>query len=474
MSARALFAALIMAAFAVRLAAAFALDPAAPFVNTDGDAGWYLVNGYALVTGETMVRGVATDVSRLPTPPVYPIVLGTAQVVFGEDGDAVRAVQALQAVLGALTAAAAFGLAAHMGGSRAGWAAGVLAAFSPAFVLESAQITSETVFMALLIGGLWAYTHALAPATHPLAPAARRRWLWLATSAVLFGLGALTRAQLLAYPLALAVLAASLASFRAARNDRDAGTVPAESRIARFRARFGLSAVFAGVFTLVYLLTLGTWTAYNLARWNRLVIGGEGFAAFVYIGATGWESGRAVDQRLEREGGAADAVPTFAQGAAAAITTDPGAWLSRRAREWSSAVLQPHGTAAFPGESLRALVARWAAEDRTPGGLLALTTADAFWPKLALYVFHYGTIALGIVGGVRAWRAVDGRRTDAMLRRRAPAVVRGLLPLAGYIAYTALLHLVLFALPRYFFPALMVWAVLAGLAFARFRAAEAV
>jgi hypothetical protein len=77
--------------------------------------------------------------------------------------------------------------------------------------------------------------------------------------------------------------------------------------------------------------------------------------------------------------------------------------------------------------------------------LIALTQADAFWPKLALYVFHFTGILVGLAGMVltRArWRVT--------------------LPLIGFILYTTLIHLVLTALPRYIFPTALYWWVFAS------------
>jgi hypothetical protein len=96
----------------------------------------------------------------------------------------------------------------------------------------------------------------------------------------------------------------------------------------------------------------------------------------------------------------------------------------------------------FRGESLRRLAADWLQTDRTPGGLLQLTRAEGFYPKLAIYLVHYGGIALGLTalflpGMWRRWRSS--------------------LPVMGFILYITLLHLVLLALPRYIFPTLPFW-----------------
>ena len=103
------------------------------------------------------------------------------------------------------------------------------------------------------------------------------------------------------------------------------------------------------------------------------------------------------------------------------------------------AYLQPHGTTWFSGESLRVLLLDWLRDDRSLSGLRTLIEGDAFFPKLALYLYHYGVLIFGVLG---AW----------VTRRRW----RLTLPLVGFAAYVVLAHLVLYALPRYLFPTLAV------------------
>lgn len=206
------------------------------------------------------------------------------------------------------------------------------------------------------------------------------------------------------------------------------------------------------VFLLAYVLTVGSWTAYNLIRYDRFVIGGEGLAAFLYVGATGWDDPEQVDQRLAEqtgmEAGAADQ-DDFAAAAGDAIASDPGAYLRRRLAELASAVIQPHGTTYYGGPALRDLTADWWRADRSPGGLIALTGTEAFWPKLLLYGAHVVVIALAVIG---AWRTRSRWRVT--------------LALIGWIAYLLAVHLLLLALPRYLFPALIAAIPLAACAVA--------
>ncbi|MDX2163584.1 MAG: glycosyltransferase family 39 protein [bacterium] len=404
-----------------------------------GDSLWYWRNAYVLASGATIreIDGQIYDVSRLTVPPVYLLTIGAPQTVLPPEA-AVIAVRILQAVLSTITAYCAFRMAVRVSGRvQAGLIAAGLLAFSPAFAIEAAQITTETVFMALLAGGL-AVTLDSVAVSAVNRPHAWRGWV---LAGGLFGLAALTRAVALAFPLMLAVVVVIALGFR-----RGAG-----------RALVLLAAA-----SLVIL----SWTAYNLVRWDRWVLAGEGLPAFLYIGATGWDDPVEVDARLmtdarlmsdgqpmdDPNGTPTVGSPTqqdFAQGAAAAIGADPAGYLARRVGELSGAALQPHGTAFFAGESLRDLAVGWLRDDRSITGLVALTHADQFWIKLALYLFHYGTLILGAAGLWQVMRACAWRLA---------------LPLAAYIGYTLAVHLVLLALPRYLFPTLIAWAVLAGCA----------
>jgi hypothetical protein len=114
---------------------------------------------------------------------------------------------------------------------------------------------------------------------------------------------------------------------------------------------------------------------------------------------------------------------------------DPLGWAAHRVRELAKAYLQPHNTVYFDGTSIKDAAADWLRHGRSPGGLIDLMRIEAFWPKLALYVFHYAGLLLGALGMIRF--AQRGRE---------------LLPLFGTVIYFTSIHLVLLALPRYVFP----------------------
>jgi 4-amino-4-deoxy-L-arabinose transferase-like glycosyltransferase len=426
---------ILLLALTLRLFFVLGQDPNAPYTPHGGDTRWYLANAYALVTGvqpgsiltdfgdisrqpiSALATGmkpdsIKTQVSHLNSPPLYFIVIGVPQALFSPAA-AVIVIRVLQAILSAVTCYFAYRLGVLLTGrENAGLLAAFVLAISPAFIVESGQILTETVYIFLIAGGIWLYTESVTNKAHP-------SLAWLLIGAALLGLATLTRAVFLAFPFGLAIHLLLVYGWRGWKR--------------------------AAAFLLVYWLVVLSWTAYSVATWNRFVVAGEGLPAFLYIGAdpVGWDSPQGVDQRLAQESPSGD----FLQAAGSTISADPAGWVRRRVGELAGAYLQPHGTTFYPGESLRELAATWARDDRTLTGLIALTRGDYFWEKLALYVLHYTALIAGAVGMWRyrsRWRAA--------------------LPMLGFIAYVTLVHLALYALPRYLFPTEVFWWVFAATA----------
>lgn len=88
------------------------------------------------------------------------------------------------------------------------------------------------------------------------------------------------------------------------------------------------------------------------------------------------------------------------------ITSDPLGYVRLRAQAITRAYLQPFGTTFIGGPSLKdtaVLVLRGKAS------LAELVRTEGFWPKLTLYIFHYVSVGLGIVGlalSYRRWREI--------------------------------------------------------------------
>lgn len=409
---------ILFVALVLRLVYALAQDPGEAFDTSGADSWWYLQVGADLVNGRSP--------APLPTAPLYPLLLGFAQEVFAPN-TAVIVLRMLQALLSTAYCYFAYRLALMLTDKpRAGvLAAGVLAV-SPVFVIEAAMITTETLYIFLLLGGLVAYISLVKQPAD-----SRLTIVRLVAAALLFALATLTRAVLILFPLGLAL-----------------------HLLLVYGWREGLKR--AALLLIVYVLVISVWTAHNWIKWRRVVIGAQGFASFLYLGASeeGWQGAVETDQQLAEvlpeldEINAQTQQEVFTNSAADIISENPLAYAQRRVSNLADSYLQPHGTVFFPGESLRALVSDWWRTDRTYGGLVQLTTADAFWPKLLIYVLHFVGIVEGLIG---MWRTRHNWRVA--------------LPLIGFVAYTSLLHLALLALPRYIFPTEVIWWVFAAGAF---------
>lgn len=421
----ALLLAILIVALLLRLIFVIGLEHDAPYRDTGGDARWYLGNGYALFNGldNTVlpdfggIGDYPVALATLPTAPLYLLFVGFWQTLLPPDSAVlvIRLLQVLMAVALCYLVYRTTRIVTQR--PAAGLLAAAVIAVHPAFVLETGQIATETLFIFLIASALWIYTEWTA---------AQNSIWYLALAALLLALATLTRAVSILFPVGLALHL----------------VLTMRPRKSPWRRTFAQIALLL----LVYATLASTWTIYNLARYNRLVIGAEGFASFLLYGALGnFDENRGT---VEEIGGSADntqeaLVEEFAE----TVSSNPGGWLQRRLRELGGAYLQPHGTLFYSGESLRELVGRWWDEDRSLPGLLALTSADNFWPKFALYVLHFTALIGGLLGMILTrkywWLTV---------------------PLIGWIAYITLLHFFLTALPRYLFPMEPYWWIFASAA----------
>lgn len=416
---------LILLAFLLRLATGLGQNHELGYQTDGGDSTWYLATGYALMTGfdngrladygvNTHPDGISISLQGLASPPLYLIFIGSSQALFPR-ATAILLIRAAQALLGAATVWLLWRLGRRVtGNDSAAFIAATAIAISPAFILESAQIATETLYIFLLLAAL---TH------HSERPER------VVVTGLLLGLATLTRAVLLLFPLGIAIHLLLLAGLRQ-----------------------GLRRAL--LLLAVYSLVVGSWSVYNLARWQRFVIAGEGLPAFLYISALdeGWQGPTELDTQLLEDTGAlpsesAARQATYLQGAQQRISADPAGHLRRRLTELGAALLQPFGAGYFEGPPLRLMAQDWWRDGGSPADLLRMTAAQNFWPRLLIYLLHFTGLLAGLAG---LW----------LTRRRW----RQTLPLAGFIAYTFLLHLALYAIPRYLFPTLALWWVFAGAA----------
>jgi 4-amino-4-deoxy-L-arabinose transferase-like glycosyltransferase len=406
---------ILVLAFILRLVYAVSQDMLAPYsLLTGGDTWWYFDHGYKLVQG--------TITGAPPSAPLYLIAAGGAQQVFGPgSGGAVLALRLMQVFMGTATCYFAYRMATLIGADRAGLLAAGVLAVSPTFIIEAAQLLTETLYIFLLSGGLLAYLELIRRGS-------KQGYSGVVLVALLLALATMTRAVLLLFPLGLAV-----------------------HLLLVYGWRRGLK--WALVLLTVYTMVCSIWTIYNQVRWNIRVIGAQGLSAFLFIGAEGWQPPDQIDEALAESAGGQlptdpkDQQEIYQNAAATSILSDVPGWITHRVSELLAAYAQPHGTTFFPGESLKDLTLNWWSHDRTISGLLRLTAGEQFWPKLAIYIFYYVGLLAGLVG---LW----------VTRRNS----RFTLPLAGFIVYTTLIHLLLDALPRYLFPLTMIWWIFASTA----------
>ena len=183
--------ALLLLALVLRLVAAFAygVHQNEPVSHTFPDTAEY--RGIAGKLNESggmtvMVDGRIRHASRAP---LYSLFLALLQRAF--PGNKVRTIMVLQAVIGAVTCYLVYLFAKRKFGARAGFIAFLLCAIYPFFIFYSGLFLTETLFCLLYV----LLNLLLDKSLEGYSP-----WWWV-LSGVVMGLGALTRSELLAFPL---------------------------------------------------------------------------------------------------------------------------------------------------------------------------------------------------------------------------------------------------------------------------------
>ena len=404
LSQRRLLIIILIVAAALRLGYVLSQDFDAYYGRGGGDTVWYLQNGYTLVTGQDPTG--RHDVSTLSTAPLFLVFVGIWQAILSPHA-AMIAILVSQALMGIAVVYFSFGLGYRLTNDpRVGLVAAGVLAISPQVVLETARVLTESLFIFMMMAGLWLYAARVMKQNKT-----RSLILSAVLTGIAFGLATLTRAVFLLFPIGLVLHLFFI-----------------------HRARWLRLAL---VLLVSYALTISTWTVYNLVKWNRLVIGGEGVWGFLYQGATHKASPTELDASLNVTPENADAQRTEAmqEGVKDTILKNPFGWMQHRVNELASAYLQPYNTNRLKGKSIRSATVDWVRDDRSLGGLIDLTRIGSFWPKLLLYVFHFGGL---LFGAAAMW-----------VKRRE---WRSLFPIYAIIFYFTGVHLVLLALPRYLFP----------------------
>ena len=395
---------LAAAALALRLAWVLLANPNPSLAGGDGPFYLHLANQIA--------RGNGMQFNGMPMAvvgPVYPAYIAGLQLLVGEPliQETARVGQAL---LSAVLALVLYAIGCRLHSTAAGlWAAGLFA-LDLRFIVEAGSISTETLFSLMLMLTVLAYLQARAHAK----PA------WWMLAGVLAGLTALTRAVAQLLPFVL------LAHVWLQRRPRVAG-----------RHQLLLLAGFA--------VAVAPWVARNWVVFGSPSIG-EGGAAHFWLGATGsgmWTGNEQMMVDVERLR-IAPGSPQFAYLADAfhTILGNPARYIGLRLQRMLGAYAQPFGTVAVAGVfgdvSLKAAAGTW----RTAVAMLGY---PVFWLKLWIYLWHFGSVLLSAACVARYWRK--------------PGV--WLLPLL-VIGYMSVLYAMLTIIPRYLFPIMPLYVVLAA------------
>ena len=395
-------AAILLMALAFRLGWVLVIDPSP--VQPGGDALFYL----SLGRGAAGLESVGGS-QLLAVGPMYPLYLSLFYRALPE-ALVVPAARAGQAVLDTAMCLCIFDLGRRLFNTRIGLLAAAVLALDLRFVVQTREITTETVFMFFLVAGAAAF---VAARDH----GGISRY---AGSALLLLLAAFTRA--IALPL-LILLPGSLLLSK-----------PTRAQWKVFGVILALAVALAGAWSVRQYQATGQW-----------VVVSDGFGGNFWMGSRDdgqWHGNAAFQAELEdlklRYGGRA----AYMEDALRTIVGDPVAYGQRLAVKLARAYLQPHGTVSFPGESLKDLAVHVI---RGEIGFGELITGDAFWPKLIIYIFHF----TGLIGGLLGlWLA----RRDWLK----------ILPLTLPIAYITLAYVLLTIIPRYIFPIMPFYMLLAA------------
>lgn len=166
------------------------------------DTAFYVAAGRQVASGDVLLGSEAYFAS-----PLYIYFLGA---IFALTGGSLSAARIVQAGLGTLAVALVFAMTHRWFGSRAAWAAAVLAAATGILTFYEITILQAALDTVLTAAGLFLLTRALQDG----------RWRDFFATGVVFGLHALNRPNVIVYA---AVLILALAAMGIARNRRNDG-----------------------------------------------------------------------------------------------------------------------------------------------------------------------------------------------------------------------------------------------------------
>ncbi len=328
-----------------------------------------------------------------------------------------------QALLDTLTVLWIYLVAQRLFGERVGRVALVAQALDLRYVFTAGTIATETLFISLLTGFMLIYVRALSQSK-----AGPYR-----LAGLLLALATLTRPVPLLFP-AMLVFPAWLST-----SDRR-------------QAWRGLAWLLG-----VMVLVIAPWTI------RTSIITGEftpvSTSAFSQFYRSTYENGgeistdQALNQAVAQDMGPGDAHTEGSEYVGAGIRRilqAPGAWLLRIARDTATAYGQPFGTVILtpPGTALKETVVAFF---RGKASLGQVISTPAFWRRLLMYIWHI-------------WGLVGGMAGIVLCVRRQ---WRDILPLIIWVMYTTSVTAALLIEPRYVFPTMFVFTILAAYATVR-------
>lgn len=405
-----------------------------------GDGPFYILNAQ-----ETWRLGIQppdwpyaeTSVYTTSIGPVYPVFLIPFYRLIPNSAPVAQAVSArmAQSVLDVVIVLLVYLITRHLFGRRVGRVALVAQALDLRYIFTAGTIATETLFLTLFIASMLLYLRATVP-PHDEAPTGRFRW-----AGVLLGLAILTRPVPLLFP---AVLIVHVLLVRFAPG----GDKSMQPRYLRGLAwMLGLAALLVVPWLLRTSYVKGEFVPISdtgaVHFWRATREDGD-----LITTSDAQAQAAAEDQVYDLEAPVASTSgEQYVEAGVEHIKQSPLKWAGAILADTAGSLLQPYGTViATPrGAGVRQAASAWLSGEGSFGDVLAV---PGLWRRLLMYIWHYWALIGGLVGAVLA------------VRRRW----WDLLPLAGWSAYVIATTAVLLVEPRYLFPAMFPFTVLAAYA----------
>lgn len=371
-----------------------------------GDADFYLQVAKIIVFEHRYPGNITNAVG-----PVYLIFLSFFYIILPE-ASVIQTARIVQAVLDTITCLITFDIGRSLFSNKVGLIAAAALAIDLRFIVQTGEIYTETLFIFLLLAGTWAFIH--------LRDRGINRVRWYLVSGVLFLLASLTRVVILPLPI---ILFGSLMLPRPTYTQR---------------------VVTTAIVAVGALIVVG-YGAYIYQQTGTFVLVSEGLNSNFWMGSRGtgdWPGNAQFQADLDELTHRYDGRAAYLEDAFNTIAANPPAYLQLLGSKLLRTYLQPHGTVAFGGESLKDLLTQVLTGRAGFGDLIS---GDAFLPKLYIYICHFGALAGGLIG---MW-----------LTRKEWLKT---LPLTLPIFYFTIVYTLLTIIPRYIFPIMPFFTLLAA------------